>query len=540
MNETIKRCIARSSTGRFWVISSENVYDQFDFSWQPQSWQKYMTHVFGSKLQKWSDTFLINKLEFDRNSKWAKSIAEFPNLNFVQDQLVDIPEDRYDVYYVDHNNHNIKNELLSKKFVNFKTTRFVSDYLSTLKRIVATATTEYVWVLSSICDYSDFDFSWEPEPWQKEMIHVFSSRWQKRGDTFLIHVESFKNQMYDLEMLDWFNVINYIEDIVVPRIEMPVHYYEGDDLVNEIRNYEFKTPYAIFTNRDIDVQLSCNACLWSEKDRVITAFTDSNSICAIPRDIKTHLRTQIYDYPYIYTDKSRLFYAARPLDIVYISNGEPNEHLYYDWLMYKTRANFHTGQLHWVKGVNGRTAAYQEAARRSTTPWFFAVFAKLRVDTEFDFNWQPDYFQEPKHYIFHAKNPLNGLEYGHQAMIAYNKRLTLETQETGLDFTLSAAHEVVPILSGVAEFNQNEWMTWRTAFREVLKLKQFNEEMPGVETEFRLKRWLTKAEGNYAEWCLRGAADAVEYYDSVNGDFAKLKLSYEWDWLNKFYQTKYK
>ena len=44
--------------------------------------------------------------------------------------------------------------------------------------------------------------------------------------------------------------------------------------------------------------------------------------------------------------------------------------------------------------------------------------------------------QQPKHYIFDAKNPVNGLVYGHQAMIAYNKKLTLDNYGYGLDFTL--------------------------------------------------------------------------------------------------------
>lgn len=257
----------------------------------------------------------------------------------------------------------------------------------------------------------------------------------------------------------------------------------------------------------------------------------------IPRDAKSYIKTQVYDYPYINTTQ-RLYFGEQPLDIVYISNGEPNEQDYWDYLNYKTSANFYTGQIHWVRGVNGRDAAYKAAAETSTTPWFFAVFAKLRVTPNFDFKWQPDYFQEPKHYIFHAHNPLNGLEYGHQAMIAYNKNLVLTTEETGLDFTLSAPHEVVPILSGIAEFNQDAWMTWRTAFREVIKLKHFSNTAPTVENEYRLKKWLTVAQGQYAGYCLSGARDAVEYYDSVNGDFDKLKLTYEWAWLREYFNSR--
>ena len=193
-------------------------------------------------------------------------------------------------------------------------------------------------------------------------------------------------------------------------------------------------------------------------------------------------------------------------------------------------------KIHRSTGVNGRVAAYRTAAELSTTPWFFAVFAKLFVSENFDWTWQPDRLQEPKHYIFHAVNPVNGLVYGHQAMIAYNKQLVLENTAIGLDFTLDQAHEVVPIVSGTAYYNDTPWMAWRTAFREVVKLKH---SLPDVENEYRLKDWLNNA-GALAngEWSVWGAEDAVEYYDAVGGDFAELKKSYDWAWLASYAMLK--
>ena len=245
------------------------------------------------------------------------------------------------------------------------------------------------------------------------------------------------------------------------------------------------------------------------------------------------MRTQIYDYPYIITAKHQVndyfIHNKLPgLDIVYISNGEPDEEKWYNHTCCVTNST-----VKWIRGINGRTAAYQAAARASETPWFFAVFAKLEVlGNQFPWTtWVPDYFQEPKHYIFNSLNPLNGLEYGHMAVIAYNKCLVLENNNPGIDFTLSQPHDSVPILSGIANFNQDQWMTWRTAFREVVKLKHFMSIQPTVETEERLRVWCTVADGNFAEDCLKGAQDAVHYYNEVDGDYEKLKLSFEWVWL---------
>lgn len=545
MIDTIKRCATRARTNKFWVVSSENDYSGFDFRWHAQPWQSYMTHVFPSQHQKWSNTFLINKWEFERHTKWANSLEEFPNLNFVTDQMVRRVDSVCDMYYVDHSNPDseLQYSYLRGEHPDLIKTRAVNDYLDTFKRIVNSATTEYIWILNSVCDYTKFDFTWQPEPWQKEMIHVFPSNGNKRGDTFYIHVESFKKQMIDLDMLDWFNVINYCSDQKGNWFPIPTHYYDSDSLVDEIKNYEFNTPYVLFSNQKQVLSMRSACCLWSKKDRIVERMSRSGAISLVPREIKAHLKSQIYDYPYLDNEKTRVndYYEGvnyPGCDIIYISNGEPDEEKWYEHLAYVSNGGAFD-DIQWVRGVNGRTAAYQEAARRSRSPWFLAVFAKLETLGDFDWQWMPDYWQEPKHYIFNARNPVNDLEYGHQGVIAYNKRLVLANNTPGIDFTLTQPHESVPLLSGIAHFNQDAWMTWRTAFREVVKLKHFMATQPTLETDHRLNVWLTHAKGNYSNYCLDGARHAVEYYDEVGGDYAKLMLSFEWAWLRQRFDAKY-
>ena len=543
--DTIKRCVTKTRTARFWVISSDYDFANFDFTWQPEPWQQHMTHVFPSQHNKWSNTFLINKWEFERHVTWAKSLEEFPNLNFVDNQSVTKTDNLYDMYYVDHGNveSQAHYNLLKKDFPDLVFTRFANTYLDTFKRIMFNAETEYVWILNSVCNYDFFDFTWQPEPWQREMIHCFANGSvgskngaELRGDTFYIHVESFKSQMVELELLDWFNVINYVVDQRVERWLIPAVHYKGDNLIEAIKSHTFTSPYAMFTN---DARLASmgnfNTCLWTEKDRVARDLSTDKSTSLIPRDVKKYLKTQVYDYPYLEVSKLRNVRHTPDLDIVYISNGEPDEQRWYEHACYQSNR-----EVKWIRGVDGRTAAYQAAARASNTDWFFAVFAKLEVlGGTFDWHWQPDYWQGPKHYIFNARNPVNGLEYGHMGMIAYNRSLVLANNDPGIDFTLSQPHESVPILSGTAHFNQDAWTTWRTAFREVLKLRLFMDTQPTLETEHRLATWLSTAQGNYSNYCLAGAQDAVEYYESVAGDVYKLQLSFEWRWLRDKYDAKY-
>lgn len=587
--ESLDDAANKSRTTHYWYIYGGNDYTGFDFDYTPVPWEQDHIHTFPSQWQRDGGVYLASKNHRgNTNYRTEQSVIRLPNksLWIVPDNIDDSefdyswhpdtaePDYEYhfptqwqreggpvypgaagkkymtdqkiragatQIFYMDFLNQTSRHQydLLKLTHPDIKLTRYVDNHLNVLKRIMNLATTEFVWVTSSICDYTQFDFNWHPSEAQREMIHVFPSNGNKRGDTFYIHVPSFKQQMIELALLDWFNVINYCNDQSVNWFPMPVHRYDTDDLVTEIKNYDFKFPYALFTNQMDMAFHSYATCLWSSKDRDVKRLTKSGATVLVPRDIKADLRTQIYDYPYISDGKPMIneYYGDRRvagLDIVFISNGEPDEETWYEHLCYMSN---HSAK--WVRGVNGRTAAYQEAARRSDTPWFFAVFAKLQVlGSEFPwYEWMPDYFQEPKHYIFNARNPVNGLEYGHQGMIAYNKQLVLENNNPGIDFTLSQPHESVPILSGIAHYNQTPWMTWRTAFREVLKLKHFMAIEPTVETEHRLRVWCTVAESNFAEWSIRGANDAVDYYNEVGGDYEKLKLSFDWAWLEQRFNS---
>ena len=399
-------------------------------------------------------------------------------------------------------------------------TRYISDYLGTMRRVLAKQSWEYCWVTSDICSYTYFDFTWHPSEYQHDMLHVFSSRKQKFGDTFYVHVPSFLAKTKNLKLLEWFETLHFIDE-GVPRFGVDFVPYETDTVVDAVWTHEFKNPVAVFSRFDHVVPPTIS--LWQSQTKTVVPLRKGGSSVLIPREVKNYLKTQIYDYPYI--DKS-FKEPGEPLDIVFISNGESNAEQNWSYLN-----AWHTGNNRIVRvdGVKGRAEAYRAALEASVTDWAFCVFAKLEVDIHFDWTWQPDRLQEPKHYIFHAHNPVNGLEYGHMAMIAYNKKLVMINQTRGLDFTLDQAHEVVPSLSGIARYADDPWIAWRSAFRECLKLKH---SLPNIDNNYRLTQWLsTNKASTVAGWSAIGAKDAVDYYESVQGDFDKLRLTYEWEWL---------
>ena len=503
--DSIEHARQLCGTRYFWWINYLTDYSQHDFLWEPVPWEADQTHVWPSQHQQNGGTCLVPKQggkDVNRNHNALPRKHSVP------------------VIGIDHGN--------GLGTACDSTTRYISDYLGTLRRLLSKVDHEYVWIVSSVCDYKNFDFTWHPSEWQAHMLHVFASNEQQFGDTFYVHVPSFLEKSKDIKLLEWFDTIHFVEDIVVPRVPVPVVQHNYDTHVQAIREHDFKTPLVVFSTGG-EPQSQPTIALWREQTKTVVPLTRGASVTVVPRETKNYLKQQVYNYPFI--DKTHAKGHAPLLDIVFIDNGEPNAEQNWQHLVQTVIKSGYQNQIHRSSGVLGRVAAYHAAAELSGTAWFFAVFAKLRVNLDFDWSWQPDRLQEPKHYIFHAFNPINSLTYGHQAMIAYNKKLVLENPGIGLDFTLDSAHEVVPIVSGTAEYANTPWSAWRTAFREVLKLKCNND----VESQYRLNKWLTAAQGMpYGQYSIYGAEDAVEYYDSVGGDLEQLRKSYDWAWLASY------
>jgi hypothetical protein len=362
---------------------------------------------------------------------------------------------------------------------------------------------------------------------------VFPSDKQKFGDTFLIDVNKFKSLIDDMIMMEDYEKVNYNQHQRVKRLPAPIIVTKEDTHVTDIHT-DFDWPYATFVtedNKELNVHDIEPISLWTPDTKNILITSTGATRIIVPREAKDYVENELYDYPYI--SRSKSLAQSQPLDIVFLSNGETGADENYEHLLKVTKGL--RNRVVRVDGVNGRVAAYHAAAEASNTPWMFTVFAKLRVNDKFDWTWQPDRLQVSKHYIFNATNPVNGLEYGHQAMIAYNKKITLANTGTGLDFTLDNEHEVVEMNSGIAMYNTDAWSTWRTSFREVLKLRDSDSQA----SKDRLEVWINKAEGDFFEYSILGAKDAIEYYDEVNGDLHKLRLSYDWAWLKERYKQQY-
>jgi hypothetical protein len=412
---------------------------------------------------------------------------------------------------------------------NTRTVPFINSYFDVIKGCIDDIRTEYFWVFASFLKLDTFDFDFIPEQFEKDQIHVWYATHpmaglNREGNIMLIPTKQFKEQLKNLKFLRDYKDVNYHADSVLwqppcsrvfYKLKDPIGYYYDEDPVF----------YKWMINKDLQGIKRPNFYPSFWEDEKLYSWGKTKDIMLVPH--RENIK-QFYDF-----DRTVHFdfeYDVKPMDIVFISYDEPKAEERFN----KLKSKFPSAK--WSKGVVGQTLAYMSAAMMSETDYFFAVFPKIDIVEDFNFDFQPDRMTNPCHYIFNCKNPVNGLEYGHGAVLLYNKKLTLQTLRPSLDFTLSAPHDHVPILSAINHFNQTPWLAWRTAFREVIKLCQMK---ATVESKYRLRKWCEPGTGDNANWVQKGALDAQAYYQKNSDNYEQLMLSYDFKWLKERYETEY-
>ena len=409
-------------------------------------------------------------------------------------------------------------------FANTRVVPFVDSYLTVLKSVVDEVTTEYFWFFANFMDLKTLDLDYIPEQHESNQIHVWYNTHplggiNKEGNVFLIPTAEFKRQVKDLKYLRDFSDINYhAHDNLFQNLITKTSF----KLSNPYKSYEKNQDYYIWLhNQDLSVNdiPKFYPSFW--EDVKLYTWGKTNDIMLVPK--KDNL-AQFYDIDRIVNYD--LDYKTRPMDIVFISYDEPGAEKRFN----KLKARFPRAK--WSQGVQGQTFAYMAAANLSSTEYFFAVFPKIDLVDSFDFSFQPDRLKNPCHYIFDCHNEVIDCTYGHAGVILYNKSLVMTTTNPGLDFTMSQPVTSVPILSAVSKLDESPWLAWRTAFREVIKLKL---QKPTVENNFRLKKWATLGKGVQAEWVHKGAVDGVKFIEEGNDPY----MSYNFDIIKKIFEQRY-
>ena len=211
-------------------------------------------------------------------------------------------------------------------------------------------------------------------------------------------------------------------------------------------------------------------------------------------------------------------------DLFFLSHGEPMADWHWRVL---AQAQPHARR---VDGIDGILAAHQQCARLARTSHFFVVDADNEI-LDCDFALRLADHDKPYVHIWRAKNLVTGLVYGWGGIKLFPRKLLLGVDRMPLDMTTSFPLKIVEVVGSITHFNTSPYSTWRSAFRECVKLAHNTD----PESRVRLDVWCSTAQGLYASWCLKGAC-AGRDYGMAQADLTRIN---DWSWLHQQFERAY-
>ena len=216
-------------------------------------------------------------------------------------------------------------------------------------------------------------------------------------------------------------------------------------------------------------------------------------------------------------------------DIVFISYKEPDA----DQNFKKLCENYpYALRVHGIKGIHN---AHISAAKISCTKFFWVVDADAEIVDTFKFDYQVPEWDNDCVHVWRSLNPINELSYGYGGVKLLPRKLTLTLDNTTSDMTtsISSNFKCMDEISNITKFNIDPYSTWRSAFRECVKLSsKIIDRQNDVETEYRLQTWCTVGyDKPFGEYAIRGAIAGKQYGENHKNNPEALRKINDFDWL---------
>jgi hypothetical protein len=218
-------------------------------------------------------------------------------------------------------------------------------------------------------------------------------------------------------------------------------------------------------------------------------------------------------------------------DIIFISYNEPQA----DENFARLKARFPYAQR--VQGIKGIHQAHIAAAKKAFTKMFWVVDADAQILDTFNFDHVvSDYDLENVH-VWRSRNPINDLEYGYGGVKLLPKSLTqnMDVSKPDMTTSISALFKVMPEVSNITAFNVDAFNTWKSAFRECVKLASRTiDRQDDVDTNYRLNVWCTRGlDRPFGREAIEGAVQGKQYGLENKDNNEALKMINDFDWLRE-------
>ena len=459
----------------------------------------------------------------------------------------------YDIFYLKKENELDGNlRKLRKRFPLIKVINDRGDKYETLINIKKKSLTRFFWVIDLEMDYQvidNFNFDYVVPAWDSKYVHV----WKKRdifeeitfGNVYLISKDySFsKNEARHLFFMDKKEMVVEASEFSYEILKLKT----DDNIHKSIINFQNECNTSMFWVIASDCKLTTELTyVVPDHDKeYIHQWTASNN---------EHLRVNLIPKYYVISKREaeNLFFISKKImdesickeeyDIIFISYDEPNAEN--NWSNLQERFP-RSKRVHGVKGIHN---AHIQAASKSKTSMFWVVDGDAQLVKDFNLDFVVDPWDKDCVFVWKSKNPINNLVYGYGGVKLLPKELTLNLDTSTVDMTTSISSKFKPIyeISNITVFNTDPFNTWKSSFRECVKLSsksidgQINE-----ETVERLDTWCTVGiDQPFGKYAIDGAIFGRKYGLMYSTDKVMLSKINDWEWLtiefNKRYNGTYK
>jgi hypothetical protein len=450
----------------------------------------------------------------------------------------------YDIIFVGNDDEsfaNLKERFPTAKRVNVTTT--ISDAVTSANK---KAYTNMFWVVwDDIVIHPDFKFDFKVPKWDEEYVHVFRNSEYFDGVCLFpkklnvsnreieyrffrnkkeIDIEASTPKRYEIFCIDTYS--QYLAILEKSTTDMFWVVWSNLNLQTGF-NFDYYIPYYDSFHKNIT--------------HVFRNGNFYDGVCLFSK--KTKVSEREFNYRF-FTNKKEIDIEAskpKPFDIVFISYFESFAEQNYKALVDKVQRHVHR-----VDGVKGIHNAHMRAAELVESDLFWVVDADAILEPTFNFEFPQvvyhDTYTKSIVHVWTSQNPINDLQYGNGGVKLLPRKLTLNMDLSKPDMTtsISASFKAMPDISNIAAFNTDEFTTWRSAFRECVKLSSRTiQGQVDSETEDRLNVWCSKGKDRlYGEYAISGALAGRAYGQENAGNLPALTLINDYDWLKtQFQQT---
>jgi hypothetical protein len=218
-------------------------------------------------------------------------------------------------------------------------------------------------------------------------------------------------------------------------------------------------------------------------------------------------------------------------DIIFISYNEPQA----DENFARLKARFPYAQR--VQGIKGIHQAHIAAAKKAFTKMFWVVDADAQILNTFNFDHVVSEYDLENVHVWRSINPINDLEYGYGGVKLLPKSLTqnMDVSKPDMTTSISLLFKAMPEISNITAFNVDAFNTWKSAFRECVKLASKTiDRQDDADTNYRLNVWCTRGiDRQFGREAIEGAVQGKQYGLENKDNNEALKMINDFDWLRE-------